>query len=913
MNEFEIAIAFALLLLTFLIVTPIALIVGLRRLKARVAAMEGQLAALQTQLQRVQEEQPHQPATMDQAPQPTPAHIEPRATAPVPERRKKPEQKRPEHKKQEQQEEPEFFDDASWAELETAAEETKPSLVQELIAKAKAWLLGGNTVARVGTLLIFFGVAFALKYAADSGWLPIELRLEGTALGGMVLTALGWRLKEKRRGYALILQGAGIGVIYLTVYAAFALYHLVPAGPGLGLMVALVVLSTSLALLQDARSLALLAVTGGFLAPILMSTGRGNHVLLFSYYALLNAGILAVAWRKAWRELNLLGFAFTFGIGAFWGFYSYRAEDFATTEPFLILFFLFYVAVPVLFALRQPGQLKGYVDGTLVFGVPLVASILQSGLVQRYEYGLAGSALVTGLFYTLLASALWRRRIEELRLLVEAFLALAVVFGTLAIPLAVDGRLTGAAWALEGAALVWVGVRQNRLTARLFGLLVQAGAALALLSATHLAAGPAPVFNSRYLSALMIALAALFSAWQLYRHRDDLRKFEVDAGRFFLVWGLLWWLFAGGNEISRHLHGFDQPHALLVFFALSAAALAWLRRRLEWAQLVYPPLLLLPALGLMALHLFLERNSAHPFMEWGLPAWGLALGVQYGLLRFFEEEWTPRGFVRWGHLGGLWLLAFLLAWEGVWLLDRLVEGGNVWGLIAWALVPTAFMAALPVFSARLEWPLRRFSDLYLDQGQIPLAGFAALWVLFASTQVGDPRPLSYLPVLNPLELTQLIVLFILLWRGRAVWAQRRPELVWYGWSAVAFVALNGIIARATHFLDGVPFTLDGLWDAPQFQTALSVTWTVAALAITLAATRLRQRPAWIAGAVLLGAVVIKLFLVDLAGVGTVARIVSFLVVGGLVLLIGYFSPLPPHIEETTEETTKEPEKEATGS
>ena len=75
--------------------------------------------------------------------------------------------------------------------------------------------------------------------------------------------------------------------------------------------------------------------------------------------------------------------------------------------------------------------------------------------------------------------------------------------------------------------------------------------------------------------------------------------------------------------------------------------------------------------------------------------------------------------------------------------------------------------------------------------------------------------------------------------------------MWYGWSLLAFVALNGIIARAVHFLGGVPFTVDGLWDAPRFQTALSVTWTAAALAVTLAATRLGQRPAWIAGAVLL--------------------------------------------------------------
>src|SRR4029434_7796753 len=98
--------------------------------------------------------------------------------------------------------------------------------------------------------------------------------------------------------------------------------------------------------------------------PLLASTGGGSHVALFSFYALINFGILIVAWFKAWRSLNLLGFAFTFIIGLLWGDRFYRPEFFASTEPFLILFFLFYVAIAVLFALRQEAGIKDPVDGT---------------------------------------------------------------------------------------------------------------------------------------------------------------------------------------------------------------------------------------------------------------------------------------------------------------------------------------------------------------------------------------------------------------------------------------------------------------------------------------------------------------------------------------------------------------------
>jgi len=145
-------------------------------------------------------------------------------------------------------------------------------------------------------------------------------------------------------------------------------------------------------------------------------------VMLFSYYLVLNAGIVAIAWVKAWRVLNVLGFAFTFVIGALWGAKAYVPEHFATTEPFLIAYFAMYVAIPILFARRRAVELKDYVDGTLVFGVPIVAFGLQTAMVRNYEYGAAFSALGLGAAYLVLATALFRRTSGALRLLVEGFI-----------------------------------------------------------------------------------------------------------------------------------------------------------------------------------------------------------------------------------------------------------------------------------------------------------------------------------------------------------------------------------------------------------------------------------------------------------------------------------------------------------
>jgi uncharacterized membrane protein len=327
-------------------------------------------------------------------------------------------------------------------------------------------------MARAGVVILFFGFAFLLKYSYQHIQMPIELRLAAVALGAVLLLVIGWRLRLAREAYGLALQGGGVGLLYLTIFSALRLYGLLPAAPAFALLLAVVALSALLAVLQDSLALAMLGAAGGFLAPILTSTGEGSHVALFSYYAVLNVGILAIAWFKAWRLLNLLGFVFTFGIATLWGSLHYRPDLYASTEPFLLLFFLIYVAIAVLFARRAAGPVERHLDTTLVFGVPLISFGLQVGLVREFTYGSAWSALVLGAFYLLLARTLWSRRGEGQRLLVEAFLALGVVFATLAIPLAFDGRWTSAAWAIEGAAIVWVGVRQQRLPARLFGILL---------------------------------------------------------------------------------------------------------------------------------------------------------------------------------------------------------------------------------------------------------------------------------------------------------------------------------------------------------------------------------------------------------------------------------------------------------
>lgn len=161
----------------------------------------------------------------------------------------------------------------------------------------------------------------------DNALLPPELRLAAIGTAGIVLFVFGFRLFSRQPGrlaYALTLQGAGVAVLYLTVFAAFRLYQFLPAGAAFGVLALVCAFSTAIALLQNAMPMAFIGFAGAFAAPILLSTGQGDHVGLFSYYLLLSAAIVSVAWIKAWRALNLLGFFATFGVATAWGVLKYQ-------------------------------------------------------------------------------------------------------------------------------------------------------------------------------------------------------------------------------------------------------------------------------------------------------------------------------------------------------------------------------------------------------------------------------------------------------------------------------------------------------------------------------------------------------------------------------------------------------------
>jgi uncharacterized membrane protein len=762
---------------------------------------------------------------------------------------------------------------------------------------------GGNLLVRSGVIILFFGIAFLLRYVAEHTRVPIEYRLSGVALGAVVLLVLGWRLRASRPGFALSLQGGAVGILYLTVFAAFHLYALLAPVAAFALLTAIAALSALLAVKQNSQSLALLGVTGGFLAPVLASTGNGDHVFLFGYYAVLNAGIVLMAWFKSWRGLNLAGFAFTFGIGTVWGALTYRAADFATTEPFLILFFLFYVGIAVLFTWRQPPRLRGYVDGTLVFGTPLVTFGLQASMLLDRRFALAYSALAMSALYLGLATLLRRRRDDTQRLLIEAFLVLGVVFLTVAAPIALGSRWNAGAWALEGGALVWIGCRQDRLLSRLFGVLLLAAAGFLLADQFGFAgAFPTLPWNA-YGAVLLVSGASLASAGSLFVFAQSRRHTESALANLLFCWGVLWWSLGGVAELSHVVAAEDLTAASLAFLSLTACGASLLHRRLPLPAAVAVALAQFPIMLVFALAT--ATAQTHPFEHGGGVAWPVAFVCFYAVLYRHEDS---VGSLLAGalHTASAWLLIALSSWETEWLVDFLVHGSRSWPAVAWAIVPAAALAVMAARAdiapgaRRVTWPLGRHRDAYVVAA-LGLAFALAIWSLVTEfSMTGDVAPLPYVPLLNPVDVVQLLVLLVL-WRCWRV-IRTAPSVIATGIdarapgfaiAALCFLWLNASLLRTLHQWIGVPWSLSGMLQSTVTQTALSIFWACLALAAMLFATRKSDRPVWFAGGALLAAVIAKLFFVDLSSVGSIERIVSFVGVGVLMLVIGYYSPLPP--------------------
>ena len=821
---------------------------------------------------------------------------------------------------------------------EPAHEPVKDWLDEGPFDRVRDWLLGGNTIVRVGLVMLFIGLVFLARLVVQAGLFPIEARLATIAAAGVALLGVGFAKRLTRPDFGLQMQGAGVAVLYLTVFAGARIYGVLPPTAAFGFMIVFAALGATLAVMQNSRTLALASFLGGYAVPVLLGGHAETPTGLFTYMTVLNLAIMGIAWKKSWRPLNLLGFAATFLLAGLWGFTSYTDANFLICELFLGLSIAIYLATAMLYAHNTPGKLGNFADSTLLFGTAIAGFGLQEGLVHDRPYASAWSALAFGAVYLALAVWAMRRRREGMGLMAESMAAIGLGFVTLAIPLALDAKWTSAAWALEGAGAFWVGARQARWMPRAFGLLLQvlgAGIVFVMLQPNISAM---PFANDGFITPLLVALPLLFTAWQLRR------PLEHSGSSWAKAWQPLeasleqLWFFAGFGflctaivqEATRLLPvaqvteysypepflRYDQSCFVIMLGILALMAVAdWLGRRSDWRVASWPARLSLPLIGFTFLETLVLGRYVTQMPD--LICWVAAIALHFAML--LRADLAPASAAsRWNggmHAAGVWLLTAMLADALFYAVDQADLWDSTWAGVVFLVAGIAVLLGLTLWAGRaaplpgpnrLGWPRNVHARAYWWRAALPVVALVYFGALFGTAWAeGNTAPLPYIPLFNPIDLAVALALVSLaLWRRVVASAQPRPfgAALAGGPPALAagallgWVWINTVWIRTAHHYLGVGWESGTVVSNPVVMSGFSVLWTLLAMGLMLFAHRRHQRTPWLLGAGLLVIVVVKLLFIDMAQAEGFARVIAFIAVGVLMLLIGYFVPLPPRKE-----------------
>jgi len=468
-------------------------------------------------------------------------------------------------------------------------------------------IIGRRWLGWAAVVLILFAAAFFLKYAFENRWIGELGRVAIGVAAGVRMTALG--LKYHKRGWRVfsqILTAGGVVLLYLSVYAAFGYYHLATQKAAFVYLSILVAEATGLAFLYDAPAIAIMALVGGFLAPILLRSDRDQYRSLFGYIAALDIGALALL--KHWSGLSSLAFGGTHLLFWMWYNENYHPRKLGVVMIFQTAVFLAFLLAQMARELmrRAAATLE---DLVLLLINPFVFFATAYHLLNADHHDWMGVfAIGMGLLYAGAAKILLNR-IETTQSQLLYLLGVSLTFVTLAIPIQLRSNWITIAWSVEGLAILWVGIqtRAQRLRA-LAGLVFALSLARLLFRDTHIYSRPmfTPVLNKYFLSSMVVA-ACLFGAAALHKKLD--KDEQISASTLRLVVALvaiatLWFVMSvethtffeataaaqRAAEDARHERWLGQM-ALSVLWSVYAgglAAVGFLRRSagVRWASLV---------------------------------------------------------------------------------------------------------------------------------------------------------------------------------------------------------------------------------------------------------------------------------------------------------------------------------------
>ncbi len=377
---------------------------------------------------------------------------------------------------------------------------------------------------RIGITAVLIGVSYFLKFAFENNWIGPTGRVAIGLLAGIAIVIWSERFRAKDyKAFSYSLKAVGIGTLYLSLWAAFQVYHLVGSGVAFAMMLAVTAATAAMALAEDAQILAAFALAGGFSTPLLLSTGVNRELALFSYVALLDLATLFLVIFRPWRRLLVMSYGGTLilYLGWYWTFYS--RPQLSMTLGFATLFFAIFAVAPLVAI--QPEH-----ENAIFAAIPAVLAFVNAGVyfLQAYDMihdvnktSMAWFALALAAVYIFLSRQVHSRKLTEGAAEILYFLHLAVAIGfiTVAIPIRLNAHWITIGWFIEAGVLLWVA---NRVKSDFLNVLALAALVLGVVrllifdnfETTQL------VFNMR-MATYAVAVAVLGAVAWYAEQRDD--------------------------------------------------------------------------------------------------------------------------------------------------------------------------------------------------------------------------------------------------------------------------------------------------------------------------------------------------------------------------------------------------------
>ena len=385
--------------------------------------------------------------------------------------------------------------------------------------------IGSHWLNRIGIAAVLVGVSYFLKFAFDNNWIGPAGQIVIGLIAGIAIVLWSERFRRKNyKAFSYSLKAVGIGTLYLSLWAAFHVYSLIPSGVAFAMMLVVTAATSLMALTQDAQILAAFALVGGFATPILLSTGQNKELVLFTYVTILDIATLVLVTFKPWRRLLVLSYAGTLMLYLVWYWTFYHRSVLTLTLAYASVFFAIFAVAPLVTA--QPDG-----ENPILAAIPAVLAFVNAGVYFLEAYAMiedvnkanmAWFALALAAVYIFLSRQVHARQRAPGASDILYFLHLAVAIGfiTVAIPIRLDTHWITIGWFIEAGVLLWIAnrVHSDFLNAFALGALVLGVARLLFIDNFHTTQ---LIFNLRMMTYAVAVVVLGAVAWFGAKRDDD--------------------------------------------------------------------------------------------------------------------------------------------------------------------------------------------------------------------------------------------------------------------------------------------------------------------------------------------------------------------------------------------------------